>query len=211
MSVKTTHLPIIDKKFRKPKCKLLSRVQCSHGVSQYENMRLLNIMICDQNNKGWPVGHLITNSMTSVSVGLFFKAIKTRIESYGQCFNINCVITDDDSSLINGINDVMRSEIKHILCQWHLDNSFKDNIRSKCDRNKFDIIYTDLKAVVLSKTIEEFDKLVSGFTTKHKDETIFLDYLNSYYMHRREKWAMCFRKDLKHGNVHTLWSLFTTD
>lgn len=92
-------------------------VDDTHGVSQYENMRLLNIMICDQNNKGWPVGHLITNSMTSVSVGLFFKAIKTRIESYGQCFNINCVITDDDSSLINGINDAMRSEIKHILCQ----------------------------------------------------------------------------------------------
>lgn len=38
----------------------------THNVTGYENTRMLNILVVDENNCGWVVGHLF-NSMTSTS------------------------------------------------------------------------------------------------------------------------------------------------
>ncbi|KAI5699834.1 hypothetical protein M8J75_009490 [Diaphorina citri] len=185
-------------------CKKILVMDDTHCVTQYDAMKLLNILIVDKNNKGWPVGHFICNNMTGSTIELFFKALKNRmLFSHQEDFTINCLITDDDPALINGLQSAMGHEIKHILCQWHLLNAFKDNIRSKCP-GIYDVVYTDLKTIILEKNVEDFKKLINGFRAKYSGKAdSFIKYMDSYYFHRCEKWAMCFRQNLKHGNVNT--------
>uniref|UniRef100_A0A8D8TG13 MULE transposase domain-containing protein n=2 Tax=Cacopsylla melanoneura TaxID=428564 RepID=A0A8D8TG13_9HEMI len=185
-------------------CGKILIVDDTHSVTQYKNMRLLNVLISDENNKGWPVAHLVSNSMTSDIVHIFFKALKMKIEEEGDSLQINCIITDDDPALINGIEKAMQATIPHILCQWHLDKNFKKNLRSKCNESQFEEIYTDIKTIVQSSNIMECDALINGFINKHKaSASAFVEYICSNYLERKEKWALCYRQFLAHGNINT--------
>ncbi|KAL1454549.1 hypothetical protein WDU94_010779 [Cyamophila willieti] len=179
-------------------------VDDTHSITQYKNMRLLNILTSDENIKGWPVAQLMSNSMTSDVVETFFKALKMKIEEEGDTLTINSVITDDDPALINGINRAMQVTIPHILCQWHLDKNLKKNLQSKCEGSQYDEIYTDLKTIIQSVSIEEGDALINGFLKKYESAAKeFVQYMCTHYFERKEKWALCHRKFLGHGNINT--------
>jgi hypothetical protein len=179
-------------------------VDDTHNVTQYDNVKLFNMLITDENNKGWPVAHFISNCMAAKILKLFVQAIKVRCEEAGEVLSINCVISDDDAALINGIEEGMCKTIPHILCQWHLDNTFKDSIRLKAPRDMFDTIYTELKVIISERSTATFTTLYTAFLTRHsEDAPDFVKYLTDYYSQRTEKWAMCYREGLGHGNTNT--------
>ncbi|KAK3908561.1 Asparagine-rich zinc finger protein AZF1 [Frankliniella fusca] len=179
-------------------------VDDTHNVTQYENVTLLNMMVVDQNNRGWCNAHLITNSMYDKNIEVFVRAIKKRSEEMGDILEFNCVITDDAPALINGIEAGMGKTMKHILCQWHLDKTFKDQIREKVPRRLSDSVYTDLKVVIGSKPETEFIQIFEALQNKYSSDCmVFVKYLKQYYVERKEKWAMCYRQQLRHGNINT--------
>lgn len=176
----------------------------THNVTQYENVKLLNVMVVDENNKGWPVGHFISNCMSGDVIKYFIQAIKLRCIDAGEELNINCVITDDDTALINGMEAGMGMPLKHILCQWHLDEAFKGQLREKAPKDLFDTLYTELKVLTSERNLSDFKHLCEAFRMKHStDAPKLIEHLDKHYFNRPEKWAMCYRQNLRHGNINT--------
>jgi len=67
----------------------------THGTNPY-NYQLLTVLVVDENRRGWPVGHLIISKSDEYTLQWFFKCLKIDRD-------INCVITDGDAALINGM------------------------------------------------------------------------------------------------------------
>lgn len=62
------------------------------------------------------VVHLISSRSDSATLKFFFGILKSRLEPQ----QINCVNTDDDSAIINGMNEGFADELRHILCLWYV-------------------------------------------------------------------------------------------
>lgn len=179
-------------------------VDDTHNITQYENTRLLNVLVVDEHNFGWPVAHLISNSMTGSVIAYFATALKHVAKQADSEFKINCLITDDDPAIINGFESGFASKIRHILCQWHLDKTLQKNIREKSDPEMFQTIYDEIKIVIGTRHPDEFYHLYAAFLKKHEnDSKAFVEYLKSHYSHRTEKWAMSSRVGIGHGNINT--------
>ncbi|KAK3931136.1 Zinc finger protein 875 [Frankliniella fusca] len=175
----------------------------THGTNQYK-YQLLNVMVVDENRRGWPVAHLITSRSDADTFHFFFQELKSRLGDEG---SINCVITDDDPSLINGVNSGFSANLRHILCKWHVFKNFKDNIRQKAPKHLFDQILSEVKAILNAESESLYSELVSGFKRKYEnnsDGAEFLKYFKKYYLKkgRPEKWAMAFR-NFPHSEVNT--------
>ncbi|KAK3932571.1 Death-inducer obliterator 1 [Frankliniella fusca] len=179
-------------------------VDDTHNVTQYDNYKLLTVHTLDRNRRGVAVAHFISNCMKGDVIRYFVEAMRVRCDECGTPLIINCLITDDDSALHNGFELGMNAKIVHILCLWHIDRTFQDNIRDKVMKSYRDSIYIDLKVLILSKNKDEFSKLTSAFLKKYTSSaTDFLTYLDKYYFYREEKWTMAYRTDLNHLNINT--------
>lgn len=173
----------------------------THGTNQYK-FQLLTVMVVDENRRGWPVAHLITSKSDADTLQFFFQELKSRL---GDEVSINCVITDDDPALINGMNQGFSASLKHILCKWHVFKNFKDNIRKKAPNNLFEEILTEVKAILNAESESLFFRLLSGFQAKYENKpecSELWKYFQKYYLKRPEKWAMAFR-NFPHSEVNT--------
>lgn len=74
----------------------------------------------------------------------------------------NVVMSDDDKALINGIEAGVNEKLVHILCQWHLDETMKKQLRLKVPRDMFDSVYHELKVLICEKLKQSF-----GFCMRH--------------------------------------------
>jgi hypothetical protein len=92
----------------------------THNTTQYD-LKLLTVMVPDQNNRCWPVAHLISSRSDAVTLQYFFIALKNRCPD----LNISCVLTDDDPALINSMELAFGKELRHLLCLWHLHQNFQ--------------------------------------------------------------------------------------
>ncbi|KAK3912968.1 Sentrin-specific protease [Frankliniella fusca] len=179
----------------------------THGTNHHK-FQLLSLMIVDDNRRGWPVGHLVTSKSDKFTLQYFFKAISSNAPS-GVDLKLNCVITDDDPALINGMDLGFCGElgkIRHILCKWHLLRAFKKNLRLHVPQAMVDDMMTELRVLVNERDKNVFTNLQSGFIAKYKDsphcKTFIKDYYCKYYEHRVEKWAMSYRV-FPHANINT--------
>lgn len=179
-------------------------VDDTHNVTQYENIKLFNMVIRDENNRGWAVAHLIANCMSSEIIAMFTKSVNDRCIEAGETLDINCVMSDDDSALINGVQGGIGKVLRHILCLWHLDETFKEQIRLKVPRALFDTVYDELRVLIYEEKESEFLKHHEMFLkNREKDSPAFAAYFSKLYSCRTKVWAMCYRKGLNHGNVNT--------
>ncbi|XP_034241085.1 uncharacterized protein LOC117645185 [Thrips palmi] len=172
-------------------CSKAMLVDDTHGTTQYD-LKLLTVMVPDQNNRCWPVAHLITSHMDKNTLQYFFKAMKEKNPDA----DINVVVTDDDPALINAAELGFGKTLRHILCVWHLHQTFQRNIHSHgVPRNLDSELYSDLKAVINCRDpVKEFPALSEAFVKKFEASAPdFITYFVTYYMSRPEKWAMSYR------------------
>lgn len=168
----------------------------THSTNQYD-YQLLNLVIVDDNRKGWPVAHLITSKSNETTLGAFFAAVFEKIPE----IQLNCVITDDDPKLINAMEASFGAPIRHILCKWHLSRTFKKQLNEKAPRHLGDEMYVALKLIVDTKNSNEFQKLCAAFISKYESlAPAFCTYFEKHYLtnERISKWANC------HRNFHHL-------
>ncbi|KAK3925046.1 Zinc finger protein 541 [Frankliniella fusca] len=105
-------------------CSKILLIDETHGTNQYENYQLLTVMVPDDNNRCWPVAHLITSCSEATYVQFFFLSIKARCPD----LDINCIMTDDAPNLINSVDLAWGKNHRHLLCLWHIDQIFQKNI-----------------------------------------------------------------------------------
>ncbi|XP_054276739.1 uncharacterized protein LOC128995746 [Macrosteles quadrilineatus] len=185
----------------KDHCNKILIVDETHGTNQY-SYKLLTCMVVDDNRRGWPVAHLVTNKSDAATLQFFFKGLSERIEDPSR---INCVITDDDSAIINGIEAGFSSPMRHLLCRWHVIKNLKDNVRTKVPKDLFEDVFSEIRVLMNIEDLNMFEDLCEGFLKKYeeKDKTAkFITYFRQHYLNRTEKWAMCHR-NFPHAQVNT--------
>ncbi|XP_054265184.1 uncharacterized protein LOC128988036 [Macrosteles quadrilineatus] len=185
----------------KDHCNKILIVDETHGTNQY-SYKLLTCMVVDDNRRGWPVAHLVTNKSDAATLKFFFKGLSERIEDPSR---INCVITDDDSAIINGIEAGFSSPMRHLLCRWHVIKNLKDNVRTKVPKDLFEDVFSEIRVLMNIEDLNMFEDLCEGFLKKYeeKDKTAkFITYFRQHYLNRTEKWAMCHR-NFPHAQVNT--------
>ncbi|KAK3922017.1 Wilms tumor protein-like protein [Frankliniella fusca] len=141
-------------------------VDDTHNCTQYENFKLLNGLFVNENRRGWPVFHLITNKTDENTLKFFFQAIKEKCEGR---LVVNCVITDDAPALINSIEMGFEEKIRHLLCCWHVQETFRRNLRSLSPISLNNVMLDELLLLMYTRKEEEFHQLLQGFKIKYKD------------------------------------------
>ena len=173
-------------------------IDSTHRTNQY-HFPLVNLVVPDEFNKGYPVGHLISNHADELVLTPFFEEIKARCKDG---FKINAVMTDDDNSGWNAFTNVF-GESRHLLCKWHIKRAWRNKIPLVGNTDLQEEVYQTLELLIDEKSICSFTLLMSQFITKYSSICpTFMNYFKKYYASRAEKWAMCYR-NFEHANTDT--------
>ena len=174
-------------------------IDATHKTNQYK-FPLINLVVPDEFNKGYPVAHLICNREDELVLVPSFQAIKKR------CFNpnleVNAVMTDDDNS---GRNAFSRGfgDFTQFLCKWHVKRAWRNKIPLCGSQQLQEEVYRALEMILEETSIETFEKMLVGFLRKYEDICPkFINYFRNTYVSRPVKWAMCYRQ-LEHANTDT--------
>lgn len=139
------------------------------------------------------MGWLISNKEDQSVLTLFLTKVKERtgpiIAKY--------FISDDAEQYYSSWNSVYGCSPKKLLCYWHVDKSWRVNIRSKIsDVQKQLQVYHQLRTILEIMTIGEFRKCLQHFVSSmlaDQDLLNFAEYFQTWYCKRIEQWAYCFR------------------
>ncbi|KAK3920487.1 Zinc finger and BTB domain-containing protein 11 [Frankliniella fusca] len=181
-------------------CKEILAIDETHSTNPYDRYQLLNMMVRDKFNRGYPVGHAISSRSDEAVLQFVFKAIKERCPD----LKINCCITDDDPTLINAVNAGFGEAVWHLLCVWHIHRTIQSNIREHVkDSDLVSEIYSIMCVLIDEPDECQFLKLKDSFLLEysHKCPT-FKDYFNKTFLPKARKWAKCYRLD-HHGETET--------
>jgi hypothetical protein len=180
-------------------CKEILVVDETHSTNSYD-FKLLNLMVKDQFNLGYPVCHAISSHSDEATLKFVFKAIKERYPD----IKINCCITDDDPALINSITSGLDEVVWHILCIWHIHRTLQAKLREHVKDNELlDEMYNVLCVLIAEPDEVQFQALVDSFTDEYALKSpAFHKYFVNTFFPKAQKWAKCFRK-MHHGNTDT--------
>ena len=95
-----------------------SKIVCidsTHRTNQYA-FSLITILVPDEFNKGYPVGHLLSNREDESTIKPFLEEIKKRCS---KDIEINVVMSDDDNASWNAFTTVFNAK-RHFLCMCML-------------------------------------------------------------------------------------------
>ena len=175
-------------------------IDSTHCTNQY-GFQLLNLVVQDEANKGYPVAHLISSRMNEDVLHFFFLALKEKCPD----LVINAVMTDDDYAPWNALTSVFGSSAKHLLCTWHVMRAWSRRLRSSTlDTKLYGEMFTALRVILYCSSQVTFQKLIEGFCLKYSScAQSFVHYFVANYCNRPEVWAMCYRVFFAHGNTNT--------
>nr|XP_018899574.1 PREDICTED: uncharacterized protein LOC109032085 [Bemisia tabaci] len=180
-------------------CEKILVVDATHSTNIYD-FYLVNLVVPDEYGVGYPVAHFLTNKVDTATMTAFYRAIKLKSSN----LKVNSYITDDDPALYNSFADVFGPEPIHLLCKWHVKRSWKAQLHNKVkDQELRTLISKCLYLLIEEKNVESFSVMLEKFLSAFKGHCPdFCQYFSSYYCHRVEKWAMCFR-NFDHGDTDT--------
>ncbi|XP_065842625.1 uncharacterized protein [Oscarella lobularis] len=162
-----------------------SRIVCvdsTHGTNAYD-YKLITMMVCDDWGQGKTVAWCISSRETSICFTKFFEAVSGASSDT----TITTVMTDDDKALAQSIVRVYGENVCHLLCQWHIDRAFKNNLVCR----------------VKDQSKVEFEKKIIGFLSLWREkEPKFIKYFEENYVIRQENWATAYR-NFHHSDVDT--------
>ena len=137
-------------------------IDATHNTNQYE-YQLINLIVPDQYGCGYPVAHFLTNCTDINTVTALFKSIKYKVPE----LQVNCIMTDDDKVLFPSFARVFGSNIKHLLCLWHIQQSWNRQLNNKVKVEGFkDELRYKLREILKEKSKVKFDNLVNNFINK---------------------------------------------
>ena len=164
----------------------------THGTNGYDFL-LTSMLVVDEFGEGVPVAWCISNREDYSFMKIFFSNVKTAIGP----IPARWFMSDKAPQYYDAFVDVNGHRPKKLLCTWHVDKAWKEELRSKVpDSAKQAHIYTMLRTL-----LEEIDELsfndsldillqslASSVQTKD-----FHDYFQTYWLNQGEQWAYCYR------------------
>lgn len=170
-------------------------VDSSHGTTGYD-FQLTTTATVDNYGAGCPVAFCLSNKIDGMAMGQFFSAIKKNVG----LIKAKVLMTDDADAYVNAWTKVMSKPEHHLICSWHIDKSWTNNLSKIKNVDKRTQVYYACRVLLEELDIEKFEDSLEGFLvdcTVDPDTQSFGDYFEKHYANRTEKWAYCYRKKLE--------------
>ena len=85
-----------------------------------------------------------------------------------------------------------------LLCVWHVDRAWRENIRQLKDPELEATVYHNLRLLLEETDKQKFEILLQQTIKEFKTSSItatFGKYFETHYAKTKEQWAACYRKD----------------
>lgn len=171
----------------------------THKTNIY-SFKLITLLVPDEFRRGYPVAFCISNKENEQAISIFLNAVKMKSPQT----KVNILMTDDDNAGWNAAKNVYGPNLEHFLCIWHVHKNWRLKIQQHLkDTEQQAEIYCLLCAAMDAKTETLFNTYCDVLVQRLSDiNQNLLTYFNNYYLLRKEKWAMCYRKG-EYSNVNT--------
>lgn len=194
----TTFFLLISTEFQKQMLQQFgSRAICidsTHGTNEYD-FHLTTIVVIDEYGNGFPCSYCISENKDSATWSLYFQKLKDVVGP----IKTEIFMSDDDPSFYNAWETIMGPVTHRLLCSWHVDQSWRKQLRSKVkgSQEKKALIYKTLKVIHHEPDVGSFEVMLDGFLEELENDSEskeFCDYLRSTYLNRIQQWAYCYRR-----------------
>jgi len=176
-------------------------VDSTHGTINHD-FQLTTLLTVDEFGAGCPVAFCLSNRIDSVAMSRFFLSVKEKVG----LISTKVLMSDDTSTYINAWSNIMSEPQHHLLCNWHVDRSWRKNPNKIKSLAKQSEMYKACRTLMEIMDIDQFENSLECFLTmcKDDDETKnFGIYFENYYSRRPQAWAFCYRLDLSlNTNIH---------
>ncbi|XP_049276153.1 uncharacterized protein LOC119406737 [Rhipicephalus sanguineus] len=96
----------------------------THGTTGFD-FQLVTLLCVDEFGVGFPVAFCITNKVDQKAMETFFKSVR---QKHGEV-TARVFMSDDAPSFYNAWQAIMGNVEKRLLCAWHIDKNWRQNIR----------------------------------------------------------------------------------
>lgn len=169
-------------------------VDTTHKPTDYDFL-LTSLVTVDEFGAGCPVAFCLSNRIDGVAMAEFFKPVEKKI---GKIL-VKVFMSDDAPAYVNAWTDVMSKPIHQLICSWHIDKNWRENLKKVKDPDKQPAVYKACRMLMECMDIEEFKESLECFLlmcSQDPDTADFGKYFQKHYANRPEKWAFCYRKSL---------------
>lgn len=107
-------------------------------------------------------------------------------------------MSDDAPTYINAWSNIMCKPQHHLICNWHIDRSWRNNLHKIPDPMKQSEVYKACRTLMEILHIDKFHDTLESFLRMCKEDTDTINfgaYFEKHYSNRPEQWAF-YRTDL---------------
>lgn len=165
-----------------------------HETTNHD-FQLTTLLTIDEFGAGCPVAFCLSNRIDAVAMSLFFLSMKEKVG----LISTKVLMSDNTSTYVNPWSTIMSEPQHRLLCNWHVDKSWRNKINKIKSVTKQLEVYKACRTLMEIMDIDEFQNSLSCFLAMCKDDDETKDfgiYFENYYSHKPEAWAFCYRLDL---------------
>lgn len=180
----------------------------THGLNSY-SFQLYTIMVVNSYGSGIPVAFCFSNRADTKLFRLYFDCIKSRTG----LIKPDVFMSDDEPAFYNAWCTVMGDVPNQLLCTWHVQRNWFQNLKKIKTKQKRLVVFKTLKVLQTEISEDLFKKGLKTFLGDLKgdsDTSAFYVYFSKTYCSRVQKWAYCFRQYLGINTNMYLESLHKT-
>ena len=182
-------------------------VDSTHGTNGY-NFNLITIVVIDEYGEGYPVAWCISNREDHTLSQIFYNEIKEKVGMLTPKWFMSYLADQYYSAWVATFN--CSPPPQKLLCTWHVDRAWRENLKKISDNNLKITVYHNLRVLLEETDVHMFKLMLERMllNLKSSDTTSdFADYLEKYYIDRKEEWATCFCKE-SFVNTTCMWKPF---
>lgn len=166
-------------------------IDSTHGTNLYD-FQLTTLVVIDEFGSSFPCAYCISNKVDTIFMSSFFRALKNVIG----LLECKVFMSDDASAYYNAWECVMGKVEKRLLCTWHVDKNWRQNIQKLIPGKELKaLVYKTVRTLLEETDTLKFEKLLSAFLEEmnEPDTFLFRNYFHNHYAQRSEVWAYCHR------------------
>ncbi|XP_049779635.1 uncharacterized protein LOC126176522 [Schistocerca cancellata] len=177
-------------------------VDSTHCTNVYK-LLVTTLLVIDEFGSGIPVAFCISNKENTAIMTQFFTCVREK----AGVIKSTVFMSDDTNVFRCAWAGVMGLAEHNLLCTWHIDRSWRSNLRKvHGGPNKQTQVYKALRMLLEEADIEKFSELLELFERElqeDEDTREFGMYFTNHYGFRPQHWAYCYRRDLNiNTNMH---------
>lgn len=166
-------------------------VDSTHKTTDHD-FQLTTLVTVDEFGAGCPIASCLSNRVDVTAVTQFFESVKNKA---GQ-ITAETFMSDDAPAYLNAWTNVISKPKNHLLCNWHVDQNWRNNLNKIKDPIKQSEVYKACRLLMECLDKEAFHTSLDAFLQmceEDPDTQNFGKYFEKYYACRPEKWAFTYR------------------